>query len=128
MARALSTQVKEFLDMWLSPSRETLLTQVPTYTFTILKYPYEHNVLNRRKYEYTIKDGFELMKSPWEIDLMENFETSNRMKAVLKRLTIPPDYNGLNRYKQIVVHRQTYTGVFHMECGTEEKVIQITIE
>lgn len=129
MARAISTQVKEFMDMWLSPSPppKILLTQPVKYTVICLNYPYSHTC-NRRKYEYTVKDGFQLMlKTPWDIDLMGNYITSNGIKSVLKELAKPPDYEELNKYKQIVIHRQTYTGVFNMECGTEDKVIEITI-
>jgi hypothetical protein len=123
MARALSTQVKEFIDMWLSP------TPLTNYTFSIVKYPYVHTLMNSRVYEYTVKDGFEMiMKTPWDIDLMGNFVTSNSITSVLKELTIPPDYDQLNKYKQIVVHRHTYTGLINVVSGTEEKVIEIRME
>lgn len=125
MARALSTQVKEFLDMWLSPS-PVPITPVTNYTFTIVKYPYSHTLINHRVYEYNVKDGFEMiMKTPWDIDLNE---TSNSITSVLKELTVPPHYDQLNKYKQIVVHRQTYTGVINLGSGTEEKVIEIRME
>jgi len=131
MARAISTQVKEFMDMWLSPippPPRNPPTQPVKYNLIFLKYPYIHTCI-RRKYEYNVKDGFQLiLKTPWDIDLMGNYVTSNGIKSVLKELAIPPDYEELNKYKQIVIHRQTYTGVFNMECGTEDKVIEINLE
>ena len=100
MARAMSTQVKEFMDMWLSP--KIPLTQPVKYTVIFLNYPYSHTC-NRRKYEYTVKDGFQLMiQTPWGIDLMGNYVTSNGIKSVLKELATPPDYEELNKYIFIV--------------------------
>jgi hypothetical protein len=126
MARALSTQVKEFLDMWLAPQKgnQLLLDYYIEYT----KCPYVHDGKFSRKYEYRVKDGFELVtKTPYDMDLMGFPEVKVHTKSILKTLN-GSDCESLNKYKQIVLHYQTYTGIVKLDSGTENVVLEIHIK
>ena len=127
MARALSTQVKEFLDMWLAttPQRKQI---VYSHNITYSKYPYLHEGKFSRKYDYHVKDGFQLITAtPFNIDLMGNPWTSMYMKELLKEMN-GSDCEGLNQYKQIVLHYETYTGLIELESGTENVVLEINVK
>ena len=133
MSRSLGVAAKNFIDTYLTPTnpeyKHIYNYVVPSHTFIITKYPYEHKRQGSRAYTYNVKDGFDMcmISTPWEKDLMGNPKMSADIKCILKNLVVLPDCENLNPYKQIVVHNKTYTGVFNMECGTEDKVIELTL-
>lgn len=129
MARALSTQVKEFMDMWLAPSlvplpKSFITTEFVQYT----KYPYNHSGKFSRLYEYNVKDGFELItKTPFGIDMMGYPELREHTKFVLKQFG-ETHFEGLDKYKQVVIHYETYTGLINLESGTEDVILEIKMK
>jgi hypothetical protein len=59
-------------------------------------------------------------------DLFGNENRARAIEQVLEAEMIRPYFEKLDRFKQIIVHCSSYTGVFSLECGID-KVIEFNI-
>jgi hypothetical protein len=95
----------------------------PEYTITFTKYPYNHTSISSKKYEYNVKDELAIYSSrPYDIDLFNEIWISEKIWNFSTKRIYALDQN---EYKQIVIHYQTYTGVFNIDNGVQEKVMEV---
>ena len=95
----------------LYPFRPLRYTYVCSYT----KPPYIHDRAYGRMYTYNVDTASDiLVLKPYEIDLMGYPDLRKEIHIAL-RFMAGTTSEGLDEYKQIVIHYQTYTGVITIQ-------------
>ena len=125
---AVGNSLRDFFDIMTyrypssQPPRPPIKPK-PEYTITFTKYPYNHTSFSSKKYEYNINSEFEVYSiSPYELDLIHDIYMCEKIKHFSTKRIYAHDQD---QYKQIVIHHKTFTGVFNIAHGVQEKVMEV---